>query len=196
MQAGLPICYWTCAVTTLCYLIYVEEINGPSAWFRMLGGYFNWEKIPFGALVDFKLGMARSKKREKFEPRDETGVFAEYTPAQDYIGGDNIEHASSCGFSSRLGRWDASPAIRALFLLFSYFCFSLSLALFLLGGLRRPNYAALPYSFSPFYALVLCFFCIYFSHSFCLLFLAFSSFSIFWCSSNTSLSRLRTFCAV
>ena len=36
------------------------------------------EEIPFGALVGFKPSEARGEKREKFEPRGETGIFAGY----------------------------------------------------------------------------------------------------------------------
>ena len=59
----------------------VEEVNGPSAWLRLHGEEFKGEKIPFGdfgALVDFKPSEARGEKREKFEPRGETGIFAGY----------------------------------------------------------------------------------------------------------------------
>ena len=34
------------------------------------------KKIPFGALVEFKPSDARGDKREKFEPKGETGIFA------------------------------------------------------------------------------------------------------------------------
>ena len=54
----------------------VEEVNGSSAWLRLHGEEF--KKIPFGALVDFKPSEARGEKREKFEPRGETGIFAGY----------------------------------------------------------------------------------------------------------------------
>ena len=36
------------------------------------------EKIPFGAMVEFKPSDARGDKREKFEPKGETGIFAGY----------------------------------------------------------------------------------------------------------------------
>ena len=49
----------------------IEEVNGSSAWIRLHGEEFKGEKIPFGALVDFK-------PREKFEPRGETCIFAGY----------------------------------------------------------------------------------------------------------------------
>ena len=45
---------------------------------RLHGEEFKGEKIPFGALVDFKPSEARGGKREKFEPRGETGIFAGY----------------------------------------------------------------------------------------------------------------------
>ena len=72
VHAGLPTCYWVQAITTLCHLM-----NGSSAWLRLHGEEFKGEKIPFGALVDFKPSEAR-EKREKFEPRGETGIFAGY----------------------------------------------------------------------------------------------------------------------
>ena len=46
----------------------VEEVNGSSAWLRLRGEEFKGEKIPFGALVDFKPSEARGERREKFEP--------------------------------------------------------------------------------------------------------------------------------
>ena len=56
----------------------VEEINGSSAWFRLHGEHFKGEKIPFGAPIEFKPSDARGDKREKFEPKGETGIFAGY----------------------------------------------------------------------------------------------------------------------
>ena len=56
----------------------VEEISGSSAWFRLHGEHFKGEKIRFGALVEFKPSDARGDKREKFEPKGETGIFAGY----------------------------------------------------------------------------------------------------------------------
>ena len=78
VHAGLPTRYWVYAITTLCHLMNIEEIDGSSAWFRLRGGHFKGEKVPFGALVDFKLSDARRSKREKFEPKGEAGVFAGY----------------------------------------------------------------------------------------------------------------------
>ena len=78
VHAGLPTCYWVQAITTLCHLMNIEEVNGSSAWMRLHGEEFKGEKIPFGALVDFKPSEARGGKREKFEPRGETGIFAGY----------------------------------------------------------------------------------------------------------------------
>ena len=40
--------------------------------------HFKGEKIPLGALVEFKPSDARGDKREKFEPKGETGIFAGY----------------------------------------------------------------------------------------------------------------------
>ena len=57
--------YWIYAITALCHLMNVEEITGSSAWFRLHGEHFNCEKIPFGALVDFKPSDARGDKRER-----------------------------------------------------------------------------------------------------------------------------------
>ena len=54
----------------------VEEINGSGAWFRLHGEHFKGEKIPFGAFVEFKPSDARGDKREKFELKGETGIFA------------------------------------------------------------------------------------------------------------------------
>ena len=45
-HAGLPTCYWIYAITALCHLMNVEEINGSSAWFRLHGEHFKGEKIP------------------------------------------------------------------------------------------------------------------------------------------------------
>ena len=78
VHAGLPTCYWVQAITTLCHLMNIEEVNGSSAWMRLHGEEFKGEKIPFGALVDFKPSEAQGGKREKFEPRGETGIFAGY----------------------------------------------------------------------------------------------------------------------
>ena len=62
-HAGLPTCYWIYATTALCHLMNVEEINGSSAWFRLHGEHLKGEKIPFGALVEFKPSDARGDKR-------------------------------------------------------------------------------------------------------------------------------------
>ena len=78
VHAGLPTCYWIYAITALCHLMNVEEINGSSAWFRLHGEHFKGEKISFGALVGFKPSDARGDKREKFEPKGEAGIFAGY----------------------------------------------------------------------------------------------------------------------
>ena len=43
----------------------IEEVNGSSAWMKLHGEEFKGEKIPFGALVDFKPSEARGGKREK-----------------------------------------------------------------------------------------------------------------------------------
>ena len=75
---GLPTCYWIYAITALCHLTNVEEINGSSAWFRLHGEHFKGEKILFGALVEFKPSDVRGDKIEKFEPKGETGNFAGY----------------------------------------------------------------------------------------------------------------------
>ena len=77
--AGLPTCYWIYAITALCHLMNVEEINGSSAWFRLHGEHFKGEKIPFGTLVGLKPSDARGDKREKFEPKGETAIFASYS---------------------------------------------------------------------------------------------------------------------
>ena len=64
VHAGLPTCYWAQAITTLCHLMNVEEVNGSSAWLKLFKG----EKVPFGALVDFKPGEARGEKRRNSSP--------------------------------------------------------------------------------------------------------------------------------
>ena len=56
----------------------VKAVNGSSAWFRLHGEHFKGEKIPFGVLVEFKPSDARGDKREKFETKGETGIFAGY----------------------------------------------------------------------------------------------------------------------
>ena len=78
VHAGLPTCCWIYAITALCHLMNVEEINGSSAWFRLHGEHFKGEKIPCGALVEFRPSDAKGDKREKFEPKGETGIFAGY----------------------------------------------------------------------------------------------------------------------
>ena len=35
VHAGLPTCYWAQAITTLCHLMNIEEVNGSSAWMRL-----------------------------------------------------------------------------------------------------------------------------------------------------------------
>ena len=47
VHAGLPTCYWVQAITTLCHLMNIEEVNGSSAWMRLHGEEFKGEKIPF-----------------------------------------------------------------------------------------------------------------------------------------------------
>ena len=42
-HAGLPTCYWVQAITALCHLMNVEEVNGSSAWLRLHGEKFKGE---------------------------------------------------------------------------------------------------------------------------------------------------------
>ena len=45
VHACLPTCYWVQAITTLCHLMNIEEVNGSSAWMRLRGEEFkrgNW----------------------------------------------------------------------------------------------------------------------------------------------------------
>ena len=65
VHAGLPTCYWAQAIATLCHLTNVEEVNGSSAWLRLHGEEFKGEKIPFGALVDFKPSEGRNSSLEE-----------------------------------------------------------------------------------------------------------------------------------
>ena len=54
LEAGLPACYWTFAVTCVSHLLNIEELEDGSAWQKMHKAKFKGPMIPFGAKVTFK----------------------------------------------------------------------------------------------------------------------------------------------
>ena len=79
LEAGLPACYWTFAVTCVSHLLNIEELEDGSAWQKMHKAKFKGPMIPFGAKVTFKPSDARSRSQgTKFDPKGLVGVFAGY----------------------------------------------------------------------------------------------------------------------
>ena len=79
LEAGLPACYWTFAVSCVSHLLNVEDLEGGSAWFKMHKEHFKGPKIPLGAKVIFKPSDARDRaQKSKFDPKGMYGVFAGY----------------------------------------------------------------------------------------------------------------------
>ena len=79
LEAGLPACYWTFAVTCVSHLLNIEELEDGSAWQKMHKAKFKGPMIPFGAKVTFKPSDARSRSQDaKFDPKGLVGVFAGY----------------------------------------------------------------------------------------------------------------------
>ena len=79
LEAGLPACYWTFAVTCVSHLLNIEELEDGSAWQKMHKAKFKGPMIPFGAKVTFKPSDARSRNQDtKFDPKGLVGVFAGY----------------------------------------------------------------------------------------------------------------------
>ena len=79
LEAGLPACYWTFAVTCVSHLLNIEELEDGSAWQKMHKAKFKGPMIPFGAKVTFKPSDARSRSQDtKFDPKGQVGVFAGY----------------------------------------------------------------------------------------------------------------------
>ena len=81
----------------------VEEVNGSSAWLRLHGEEFKGEKIPFGALVDFKPSVcwicveyrdALGEQVSGLGPHCVCGCRAEH---QEGKGSTSIENATSDG---------------------------------------------------------------------------------------------------
>lgn len=54
LEAGLPACYWTFAVTCVSHLLNIEDLDGGSAWMKIYKENVKGPKIPLGAKVIFK----------------------------------------------------------------------------------------------------------------------------------------------
>ena len=79
LEAGLPACYWTFAVTCVSHLLNIEELDEGSAWQKMHQEKFKGPMIPLGAKVIFKPSEARRREQDtKFDPKGLYGVFAGY----------------------------------------------------------------------------------------------------------------------
>ena len=77
LEAGLPACYWTFAVTCVSHLLNIEELDDGSAWQKMHKEKFKGPMIPLGAKVIFKPSDARWREQDaKFDPKGLYGVFA------------------------------------------------------------------------------------------------------------------------
>ena len=64
VHAGLPTCYWIYAITALCHLMNVEEINGSSAWFRLHGEHSKGERSHFARWLSSNRAMQGRQERE------------------------------------------------------------------------------------------------------------------------------------
>ena len=64
LEAELPACYWTFAVTCVSDLLNIEELEDGSAWQKMHKEKFKGAMIPFGAKVTFKPSDARSRSQD------------------------------------------------------------------------------------------------------------------------------------
>ena len=79
LEAGLPACYWSYAVSCVSHLLNIEELEDGSAWQKMHKEKFTGTAIPFGAKVVFKPSDARKREQStKFDPKGLIGVFAGY----------------------------------------------------------------------------------------------------------------------
>ena len=79
LEAGLPACYWSFAVTCVSHLLNIEELDEGSAWQKMHKEKFKGPMIPLGAKVIFKPSDARWREQDtKFDPKGLYGVFAGY----------------------------------------------------------------------------------------------------------------------
>ena len=79
LEAGLPACYWSYAVSCVSHLLNIEELEDGSAWQKMHKEKFTGPAIPFGAKVVFKPSDARKREQStKFDPKGLIGVFAGY----------------------------------------------------------------------------------------------------------------------
>ena len=79
LEAGLPACYWTFAVTCVSHLLNIEDLDDGSAWQKMHKEKFKGPMIPLGAKVIFKPSDARWREQDtKFDPKGLYGVFAGY----------------------------------------------------------------------------------------------------------------------
>ena len=79
LEAGLPACYWTFAVTCVSHLLNIEELDEGSAWMKMHKEKFKGPKIPLGAKVIFKPSDARERDQDsKCDPKGLYGIFAGY----------------------------------------------------------------------------------------------------------------------
>ena len=77
LAAGLPLCYWSFALTSTCHLLNVEIVDGESAWYHMHGDHSGGKRIPLGAYVHFNPSLTRDDTH-KFVPRSMRGLFSGY----------------------------------------------------------------------------------------------------------------------
>ena len=78
LQAGLSHVYWPQALEHSCTAFNISHPNGIeySPWYKRFGEGFKGKMLPFGCRVDYWVGTkSQRKKRPRFEPTSEPGVF-------------------------------------------------------------------------------------------------------------------------
>ena len=81
LQAGLSHVYWPQALEHSCTAFNISHPNGIeySPWYKRFGEGFKGKMLPFGCRVDYWVGpKSQRKKRPRFEPTSEPGVFLGY----------------------------------------------------------------------------------------------------------------------
>ena len=66
LEAGLPACYWSYAVSCVSHLLNIEELEDGSAWQKMHKEKFKGPAIPFGGESRVQT-QRRKKERAKYE---------------------------------------------------------------------------------------------------------------------------------
>ena len=81
LQAGLSHVYWPQALEHSCTAFNISHPNGIeySPWYKRFGEGLKGKMLPFGCRVDYWVGpKSQRKKRPRFEPTSEPGVFLGY----------------------------------------------------------------------------------------------------------------------